>query len=187
MVDAAVCELSHVLEQLMIRRDNALQLRAAEARIELIPEPRFATITAIATDSYVTQGNTLSITTSLRVGGMREQAIELAFSIPDTLPAGRYQLKVGSAAELAGVSEEEECRDDEQFRSFSPSDDSETDKPLAEVFARANKPDEHTILEARLNGLSPATAGHVITMQQDIALLLEGVHTFKVEVERNDI
>ena len=187
LVDAAVCELSHVLEQLMIRRDNALQLRAAEARIELIPEPRFATITAIAADSYVTQGNTLSITTSLYVGGMREQDIELAFNIPETLPAGRYQLKVGSAAELAGVSEEEECRDDEPFGFFSPSDDSENDKPLDEVFARANKPDEHTILEARLAGFSPATAGTVITMQKDIDLLLEGVHTFKLEVERNDI
>ena len=94
---------------------------------------------------------------------------------------------MGSAAELAGVSEEEECRDDEPFGFFSPSDDSENDKPLDEVFARANKPDEHTILEARLAGLSPATAGTVITMQKDIALLLEGVHTFKVEVERNDI
>ena len=187
LVDAAVCELSHVLEQLVIRRDNALQLRAAEARIELIPEPRFATITAIAADSYVTQGNTLSITTSLLVGGMQEQDIGLAFNIPDTLPAGRYQLKVGSAAELAGVSEEEECRDDEPFGFFSPSDDLENDKPLDEIFTRANKPDEHTIIEARLNGLSPAAAGHVITMQKDIDLLLEGVHTLKVEVERNDI
>ena len=189
LVDAAVCELSHVLEQLMIRRDNALQLRSAEAHIELIPEPRFATITAIAADSYVTQGNTLSITTSLRVGGMQEQTIELAFSIPDTLPAGRYQLKVGSAAKLAGVSEGKNCRDDGLFRPFSSSesDDSRNDKPLDEIFARANKPDQHIILEARLTGHSLAAVGTVITMQKNVGLLLEGVHTLKLEVERDDI
>ena len=171
----------------MIRRDNALQLRSAEVRIELIPAPRFATITAIAADSYVTQGSTLSITTSLSVSGMQEQDVELAFSIPDTLPAGRYQLKVGSAARLAGVSEENDCRDDEPFGFFSPSDDSRNDKPLDEIFARANKPDGHIILEARLIALNPAAAGTVITMQKDVDLLLEGVHTLKITVEEDDI
>ena len=187
LVDAAVCELSHVLGQLVMRRDHALQLRSAEARIELIPEPRFATITAIAADPLVSQGSTLSITTSLLVGGMQEQDIELAFDIPDTLPAGRYQLIVGSAAELAGVSEGEDCRDDEPFGSFSSSDDSDIDEPLNDIFAGANKPDQHIILEAWLTGRSPATSGHIITMRKNVDLLLEGVYTLSLSVEENDI
>ena len=84
----------------MTRNDYALQMREAEVHIEMIPEPRFATVTKVTADTVISLGNTLDITTSLRIGRRSDREIELALRVPGTLPPGFYHLEVGSAATL---------------------------------------------------------------------------------------
>ncbi len=193
------------LAELMTRNDYAVQVRAAEVHVEVIPETRFATVTKVAADTVVSLGNTLAITTSLRVGRRHNQEVELALSIPDTLPPGFYQLGVGSAASLGA--------DDLEW-GF---DDFGDDETLDDVFARLNKPDENVLLKARLTFVSPPdppegeegefegeeeaegeeeTEGEEvlvgswddylppepISTQEDVDLLLEGMQTLEIEV-----
>ena len=147
-------DVSSTLEELMTRNDYALQVREAEVHIELIPEPRFAAVTKVAADTVISLGNTLNITTSLRVGRRIDREIELALSVPDTLPLGFYQLEVGSVAELgddAGGGGEPETF----FGPLAVFDDFGDEETLDDVFARENKPDENILLKARLTFVSP--------------------------------
>ena len=147
-------DVSFALGQLMTRNDYALQVREAEVHVEMIPEPRFATVTKVAADTIISLGNTLDITTSLRVGRRINREVELALSVPDTLPPGFYQLEVGSAAALgddAGGGGEP----DTFFGPLTLFGDFEGEETLDDVFARENKPDENVFLKARLMFVAP--------------------------------
>ena len=139
-------DLSFALSELMTRNDYALQIREAEVQVEIIPETRFATVTKVAADTVISLGKTLAITTSLRVGRRIDRKVELALSVPDTLPPGFYQLEVGSAATLGS----DELFFEPPFGDFG---DGET---LDDVFARLNKPDENVLLKARLTFVAPS-------------------------------
>ena len=150
----AADDLSFTLSELMTRNDYALQVREAEVHVEMIPEPRFAIVTKVAADTVISLGNTLDITTSLRVGRRIDREIELTLSVPDTLPLGFYQLEVGSVAELgddAGGGGEPETF----FGPLAVFDDFGDEETLDDVFARENKPDENVLLKARLTFVSP--------------------------------
>ena len=142
---AAYDDVSLALEELMTRSDYALSVRRAGVHVELIPETRFATVTQVAADKVISLGSTLDITTSLRVGRYRDQKVELALSVPDTLLPGFYQLEVGSAAELGP-----------DALSFGPPPGPpEGEETLDAVFARLNKPDANVLLKARLSFAAP--------------------------------
>ena len=165
-------DLDRIVLQLLTRDDYELQLREAEIHIELIAESRFAKVMAVAADTVVSAGSTLPIATSLRVGRRRDQEIELALSIPDTLPVGVYRLAVGSAATLG---------QDEPFGALGDFGDGTPpgppgppsapsgaeplntggDETLDEFFARVNGPDEHLILKAQLTFVRPLEEGAV--------------------------
>ena len=137
-------DVSSALAELMTRYDYALHVRAAEVHVEMIPETRFATVAKVTANAVVTLGNTLDITTSLRVGRRINREVELALSVPDTLPPGFYQLEVGSAALLG---------DDALL--FGPPPGPPGEETLDDVFARLNKPDENVLLKARLTFVAP--------------------------------
>ena len=65
-----------------------------------MPESRFARVMAVEADTVAHAGSTLTVTTPLRVGRLRDQTAELALNLPDTLPPGVYQIEVGSLATL---------------------------------------------------------------------------------------
>ena len=202
LVDDAWFDLSDVLGQLMLRNDYVLRVREAEVRVEVIPEPRFATLIEVAADTVVSPGEMLTVTTSLRVGRRSDRDIELALSLPDTLPTGVYQLEAGSAAELGpdaggGV--------DPFFGlldfGFPAGVGEET---VEDVFDRVNGADESVQLKARLtylmplpveggeagsggdsgNGFFPQNPGALPTVstQEDVDLLLEGTRSLQVKV-----
>ena len=208
----AFADLSFVLSQLMTRNDYAVQVREAEVRIELIPEPRFAKVTEVAADTVVSPGSTLAITTSLRVGRRRDREIELALSVPDTLPVGVYQLEVGSVAALG---EDSGGGDEPLFGLFGPTGDFGGDETLDDVFARVNEPDENVLMKARLTFQMPSEEGGfppppdsgdgsqiglgglanfvdlfsdpggsaaTVSTQEEVDLFLEGIQTLRIQV-----
>ena len=198
LVFAAYDEVGFALAELMTRNDYALEVRAAEVQVEIIPETRFASVTEVAADTIISLGSTLDITTLLRVGRVRDRQIELALSVPDTLPVGSYQLRVGAAASSA-----DDALSFDSSESLSSAEGAET---LDDVFARLNKPDDKVRLEARLTFVSPpAPEGGEedgefddffggfdpfspppppasIATQEDVGLLLEGSQTLAIEV-----
>ena len=137
-------DVSFALEELTTRLDYAVYVREAEVHVEVIPETRFATVAKVTADSVISLGNTLDITTLLRVGRTESREVELALSVPDTLPPGFYQLEVGSAATLG---------DDALL--FGPPPGPPREETLNDVFARLNKPDENVLLKARLAFVVP--------------------------------
>ena len=148
----AYYDVSFALEELMTRYDYALYVREAEVNVEIIPETRFAVVTKVAADTIITLGSTLDITTLLRVGRHRDREVELALSVPDTLPAGFYQLEVGAAATLgddAGGGDDPFFGPPVSFNGFGG------EETLDEVFARLNKPDENVVLKAQLTFVAP--------------------------------
>ncbi len=202
--------VSSALSELVTRDDYALHIREAEVHIEIIPETRFATVTKVAADTVISLGSTLDITASLRVGRHRDREVELALSVPDTLPPGLYQLEVGVAALLG---------DDPLFDFDVPSSSGSfgSEETLDDVFARLNKPDQNVVLKARLTFGGPSNEEDFtdpasyseddqsepkgdfsepsppddflfdappasISAQQDIDLVLQGVQTLEVEV-----
>ncbi len=209
LVDNAWFDLSDVLGQIMSRNDYVLRIREAEVHVEVISEPRFATLVEVAADTVVSPGDMLTVTTSMRVGRRSDRDIELALSLPDTLPTGVYQLEAGSAAELGpdaggGV--------DPFFgflvwQSYSdgfgfPGDDGE--ETVEDVFDRVNGADESVQLKARLtylmplpveggeagsggdsgNGFFPQNPGPppTVSTQEDVDLLLEGTRSLQIKV-----
>ena len=205
-------DVSSALSELMTRYDYVLEVREAEVHVEMIPETRFATVTKVTADAVVSLGNTLDITTSLRVGRRSNRQVELALSVPDTLPPGFYQLEVGSATTLG---------DDELlFEPPPPFGDFGGGETLDDVFARLNKPDENVLLKARLTFVMPPEeyipaellfapedapfepvvgvdefpyfGGEIppfalpepisISTQEDVDLWLEGMQTLEIEV-----
>ena len=138
-------DVSFALSELTTRLDYAVYMREAEVQVEVIPETRFATVAKVTTDSVITLGNTLDITTLLRVGRTENREVELALSVPDTLWPGFYQLEVGSAATLGP----------DELLFAPPQYGPPTEESLDDVFARLNKPDENVLLKARLAFVAP--------------------------------
>ena len=147
----AYYDVSFALEELMTRYDYALYVREAKVRVEVIPETRFAVVAKVMTDTLITLGSTLDITTSLRVGRHRDREVELAISVPDTLPAGFYQLEVGSAATLG----DDVGGGDDPFFGPVPFNGFGSEETLDDVFVRLNRPDENVVLKARLTFVAP--------------------------------
>ena len=141
----AYSDVSLALEELTTRLDYAVYAREAAVHVELIPDTRFATVVEVATDSVVSLGSTLDITTLLRVGRTENREVELSLSVPDTLWPGFYQLEVGSATTLG----------DDALVFGPPPDYFEGEESLGDVFARLNKPDENVLLKARLAFVAP--------------------------------
>ena len=170
-------DLSSALSELMTRNDYPLQVREAAVHVELIPEPLFATVMEVAADTVISLGNTLDITSSLRVGQRRDRKVELALSVPDTLPVGFYELAVGSVATLGTLGEDAGA------------------ETLDDVFARVNKPDENVLLKACLTFVSssgpppepfPPAPPAPISTQEDVDLFLAGIQTLHIEVVAED-
>ena len=146
-------DMSDALAALTTRTDYVLQVREAEVHVEVISETRFATVGQVMADSVISLGSTLHVTTSLRVGRIRDREVELALSVPDTLPPGLYQLEVGSVATLGDVA----GGDDGSFLGLISVGNfgEEGEETLDDVFARLNKPDENVLLQARLTFVAP--------------------------------
>ncbi len=213
----AYSDLSFALSELMTRNDYALQVREAEVHVEVIPETRFATVTKVTTDSVISLGSTLNITTLLRVGRRSSREVELALSVPDTLFPGFYQLEVGSVATLGEDAGWEWENDPSLFDDFWGAE------TLDDVFVRVNKPDENVLLKARLTFVSPSgpppwlegegepefgfdefldpefldpefldpgfppAQPAPISTQEDVDLLLTGIQTLEIEVLEGEI
>ncbi len=200
LADNASADLRRILSQLMTRNDYAVQMREAEIHVDIFSESRFAKIVGVAADTVASAGSTLSVATSLRVGRREDREIEMAFSIPDTLPAGVYQLEVGSAATLGPDS------GGGGGGPFGFSDPFGRDETLEDFFVRVNGIDENVILKARLTfvmpfeesaspdslpdppprgprGIENATAP--VSMEKDVDLFLEGSQTLQIRVVGN--
>ena len=207
LVDNALFDLSDVLGQIMSRNDYVLRIREAEVHVEVISEPRFATLVEVAADTVVSPGDMLTVTTSLRVGRRSDRDIELALSLPDTLPTGVYQLEAGSAAELgpdAGGGVDPFFG----FLDFGFPAGGDGEETLEDVFDRVNGADESVQLKARLTylmplpveapaegepppdsgdfggGFFPQNPGPppTVSTQEDVDLLLEGTRSLQVKV-----
>ena len=188
-------DLIGILLQLMTRDDYAVQMREAEIHIDILSESRFAKIVGIAADTVIRAGSTFSVATSLRVGRREDREIEMAFSIPDMLPAGVYQLEVGSAATLGPDSA---GGGGGPFGFFDPFGRDET---LEDFFARVNGIDENVILKARLTFVMPLGQGEfpnpppnfggnsfpapTISTQKEVDLFLEGSQKLQIRVVGN--
>ncbi len=195
----ASADLGGILSQLMTRDDYAVQMREAEIHIDMLPESRFGKIVGVAADTVISAGSTLSVATSLRVGRREDREIEMAFSIPDTLPAGVYQLEVGSVATLGSDSA---GGGGDPFGFFDPFGRDET---LEDFFVRVNRIDENVILKARLtfvtsgeeSDLPPDSFGSPtdffgsqteiapVSMEKDVDLFLEGSQMLRIYVVGN--
>ncbi len=179
----ASTDLGEILSQLMTRNDYAVQMREAEIHIDILPESRFAKIVGVAADTVVSAGSALSVATSLRVGRREDREIEMAFSIPDTLPAGVYQLEVGSVATLGDAD-----GGGDPFGFFDPFGSDET---LEDFFVRVNRIDENVILKARLtlSGEDSFFGGQntdtIVSMEKDVDLFLEGSQMLRIYVVGN--
>lgn len=181
----ASSDLGGILSQLMTRDDYAVQMREAEIHIDIFSDSRFAKIVGVAADTVASAGSTLSVATSLRVGRREDREIEMAFSIPDTLPAGVYQLEVGSAATLGPDSG---GGGGDPFGFFDPFGSDET---LEDFFVRVNRIDENVILKARLtlSGEDSFFGGQntdtIVSMEKNVDLFLEGSQTLQIRVVGN--
>ena len=201
-------DVSDALVALMTRTDYVLQVREAEVHVEVIPETRFATVGQVTADSVVSLGSTLHVTTSLRVGRIRDREVELALSVPDTLPPGLYQLEVGSVAALG----DDASGEDGSFLGLISVGNfgGEREETLDDVFARLNKPDENVLLKARLAFVAPPEEEgfdapppeflppgafedfllpdlpEPISTQKDVGLYLEGIQILAIEVVAGD-
>ena len=205
LVDNAWFDLGDVLGQIMLRNDYVLRIREAEVHVEVISEPRFATLVEVAADTVVSPGEMLTVTTSMRVGRRSDRDIELALSLPDTLPTGVYQLEAGSAAELgpdAGGGVDPFFG----FLDFGFPAGGDGEETLEDVFDRVNGADESVQLKARLtylmplpveppaegepppdsgdfgNGFFPQGPPPTVSTQEDVDLLLEGTRSLQVKV-----
>ena len=200
LADNASADLRRILSQLMTRNDYAVQMREAEIHVDIFSESRFAKIVGVAADTVASAGSTLSVATSLRVGRREDREIEMAFSLPDTLPAGVYELEVGSVATLGPDSAGDGGG---PFGFFDPFGRDET---LEDFFVRVNGIDENVILKTRLTfvmpfeesaspdnlpdppprgprGIENTTAP--VSMEKDVDLFLEGFETLQIHVMGN--
>ncbi len=181
----ASADLGGILSQLMTRDDYAVQMREAEIHIDMLPESRFGKIVGVAADTIISAGSTLSVATSLRVGRREDREIEMAFSIPDTLPAGVYQLEVGSVATLGSDSA---GGGGDPFGFFDPFGRDET---LEDFFVRVNRIDENVILKARLtlsgedSFFGDQNTDTIVSMEKDVDLFLEGSQMLRIYVVGN--
>ena len=181
----ASADLGGILSQLMTRDDYAVQMREAEIHIDIFSDSRFAKIVGVAADTVISAGSAFSVATSLRVGRREDREIEMAFSIPDTLPTGVYQLEVGSVATLGSDSA---GGGGDPFGFFDPFGSDET---LEDFFVRVNRIDENVILKARLtlSGEDSFFGGQntdtIVSMEKDVDLFLEGSQMLRIYVVGN--
>ena len=138
LIRYAISDISSALFDLMTRDDYALQVTDAGVHVEVIAEPRFATVFEVSADTLANPGDTLAVTALLRVGRRIDRKIELALGIPDSFPEGVYLLEAGSAAALG---------DGGPPRIFGAFPGDET---LEKVFARVDSEDDNVVLKARL-------------------------------------
>ena len=146
-------DLSTALAELTTRTDYVLPIRHVEIDVEMIREPGFAQVAEISADTVVSLGSMLDIIVDLRVGRRADRQIGLELAIPDTIPAGSYQLEVGSATSLDDGGE-----DGGVFGGLIGIGNMGLEggeETLEEVFARLNAPDENTVLKARLTFFEP--------------------------------
>ncbi len=170
----AFTDLRRTLSQLMTRDDYAVQMREAEIHIDVL-SGRYAKIVGVAADTVASAGSTLSVATSLRVGRREDREIEMAFSIPDTLPAGIYQIEVGSLSTLEPSSRRQ-------------------DETLEDFFARVNSIDGNVILKTNLMFVAPLGESELpkdtsppdpVSMEKYVDLFLEGYQSLKIRVTEN--
>lgn len=205
LIGSAFSDTYSTLDDLMTRADYALQVTDAGVHVEVISEPRFAVVVAVAADTVMSAGDTLAVTASLRVGRRNDRKIELALSLPDTFPAGVYRLQAGSAAALG---------DDAPpplFGAFGPSNGSGAAQTLGKVFARVNGEDDNVVLKVRLTletpleapvvpatvpegglsgvvtgllgeGIPPPGLPPTVSAQQEVDLFLDGSASLNVKV-----
>ena len=181
----ASADLGGILSQLMTRNDYAVQMREAEVHIDIFPDSRFAKIVGVAADTVISAGSAFSVATSLRVGRREDREIEMAFSIPDTLATGVYQLEVGSVATLGSDSA---GGGGDPFGFFDPFGSDET---LEDFFVRVNRIDENVILKARLtlsgedSFFGDQNTDPIVSMEKDVDLFLEGSQMLRIYVVGN--
>ena len=189
LIRYASSDISSALFDLMTRDDYALQVKEAVVHVEVIDEPRYAKVFEVSADSVISPGDTLDVTTLLRVGRRIDREIELALAVPDSFRAGVYLLEAGSAAALvqAGIP---------PFFGRFPGDDT-----LEEAFARVNSKDENVVLKARLTfqmplgepgdeGPPPGRGGGIprpappptASVQKDVDLVMEGSKSLSIKV-----
>ncbi len=186
LIEYASNALSFILAQLMTRDDYALQVREAEVQVEVIPEPRFALVVDVAADTVISLGDMLAVTASLRVGRRSDREIELALSVPDTFPAGVYQLEAGSVATLGDDS------GGAGGPGFGPPGGFRGEETIEDAFARLNKADENVLLKARLSYVMPLEPGRgfprgqgpeaTVSTQEDVDLFIEGFKSLQIKV-----
>lgn len=175
LVRIALSDVSSALSRLMKRDDYALQVTDAGVHVEVIDEPRYARVFEVSADSVISPGDTLAVSTLLRVGRRIDREIELALAVPVSFPAGVYVLEAGSAA--AG-------------------DRFPRDPTLDEVFEWVNSEDRNTVLEARLTfdmplgppggqRPPPGRGGGVrptVSARKDVDLVLRGSESLSIKV-----
>ena len=188
LVNQAVEVLAEDLRPLMSREDYALEVKRAEVRLEVIPEPRYGKVTGILADSVAYPGLPLVVKAVLRVGRQRDREIELGLPLADTLAAGTYEIQFGSVAEFAQASEfsTESLFD---FSAFDPSAEEET---MEAAFTRLNQPDRNVLLQARLMSVPDDWSDPVVvaeTEEYPVDLYLSGVVIQRIMVnnEQGDL
>ena len=157
LIRTAIFEISFTLAGLMTRADYALQVTDAGVRVEVISEPRFARVVEVTADTVMSAGDTLAVTTLLRVGRRIDREIELELSLPDTFPAGVYRLEAGSVAAL-GDDAPGGDGPPPLLGFFGPSDGFGSDETLEEAFSTANARDDNVVIKARLTFAMPLEA-----------------------------
>ena len=133
----------------------------------------------VAADTVISPGDTLAVTASLRVGRRSDRKIELALSVPDTFPAGVYQLEAGSVAALG-----DDSGGGGGPGRFGPPGGFGSEETIDEVFARLNGADKNVLLKARLRYVMPQGRGPAATVstQEDIDLFIEGFRSLRIKV-----
>lgn len=113
-----------------------LEFRSIQMSVDVVDEALFAIPTALEADSVVTAGSNLSVKLSLRVGGNKDDELNLSLAVPDTFKSGIYSLTVGTLGSLGKDS-------------ISGSDTPNSVKfgSLEDVFANMNGPDDSATLK----------------------------------------
>lgn len=184
LIRFAFSDMSSALSTLMTRDDYVLQVTDAGVHVEVIAEPRYARVFEVSADSVISPGDTLAVTTLLRVGRRIDREIELALAVPGSFPAGVYLIEAGSAAALG------DAAGGPGFGRFP------RDETLEEAFDRVNSEDDNVLLRARLTfdmplgppgGQRPPSGrgGGIrpsVSVQEGVDLVLRGSESLSIKV-----
>ncbi len=183
LIRYALSDISSALFDLMTRDDYALQVTDAGVHVEVIAEPRFATVFDVSADTLASPGDTLAVTASLRVGRRIDREVDLKLGVPESFPPGVYSVVLGSAAELAAGG-------GPGFGRFP------RDETLDEAFERINSEDNNVVLEAFLTfdmpfgppggqGRPPGQGGGPrpsTSIQKEVDLVLQGLKSQSIKI-----